>query len=126
MKGLMILCSFFFKGTVTKAKHATQVKVYPYDGELFHPGETCPTCNLVKPARSKHCSKCNATEMVQYIRVSSTLESRLITLQQNFNHSSKTLIEHSLHCVDLHNIRIIFSTWASRNFCDLAVSFRGV
>ncbi|XP_062382047.1 palmitoyltransferase ZDHHC4 [Sardina pilchardus] len=56
---LFYLCCTRDPGTVTKAKHATQVKVYPYDGELFHPGETCPTCNLVKPARSKHCRVCN-------------------------------------------------------------------
>ena len=33
---------------------------YPYDDILFEPGKHCPTCLFVKPARSKHCSICNA------------------------------------------------------------------
>jgi hypothetical protein len=33
------------------------LSVYPYDGVIFEPGATCPTCNIIKPARSKHCSK---------------------------------------------------------------------
>ncbi|XP_063076631.1 palmitoyltransferase ZDHHC4 [Engraulis encrasicolus] len=56
---LFYLCCSRDPGTVTNTKHASQVKVYPYDGELFNPGELCPTCNLVKPARSKHCRVCN-------------------------------------------------------------------
>lgn len=30
---------------------------HPYDGTLYHPGVICSTCHIVKPARSKHCSK---------------------------------------------------------------------
>ena len=30
---------------------------HPYDGQLYHAGVMCPTCNIVKPARSKHCSQ---------------------------------------------------------------------
>ena len=30
---------------------------YPYDGTLYLPDVVCSTCNIVKPARSKHCSK---------------------------------------------------------------------
>lgn len=44
-------------GTVTKKKVAGQLHIYPYDRRLFHPGVSCPTCQLVKPARSKHCSE---------------------------------------------------------------------
>jgi len=30
---------------------------YRYDGALYLPDVVCSTCNIVKPARSKHCSK---------------------------------------------------------------------
>lgn len=30
-----------------------------YDGILFQENKICPTCQLVKPPRSKHCSYCN-------------------------------------------------------------------
>ncbi|KAF2670387.1 zf-DHHC-domain-containing protein [Microthyrium microscopicum] len=33
---------------------------YPYDYKLFHPNNICRTCDLPKPARSKHCSLCRA------------------------------------------------------------------
>nr|XP_023665004.1 probable palmitoyltransferase ZDHHC4 isoform X2 [Paramormyrops kingsleyae] len=46
-------------GTITKENHSAQVQVYQYDRRLFHPAVTCPTCLLVKPARSKHCRVCN-------------------------------------------------------------------
>ena len=32
---------------------------FPYDGLLYESGRQCPTCDVVKPARSKHCSVCN-------------------------------------------------------------------
>ncbi len=33
---------------------------YPYDYVIFQPGYLCRTCLFLKPARSKHCSICNA------------------------------------------------------------------
>ncbi|XP_056017362.1 palmitoyltransferase ZDHHC4-like [Ostrea edulis] len=33
--------------------------VYPYDNKMFKPGVKCVTCQLEKPARSKHCSICD-------------------------------------------------------------------
>ncbi|KAG7506643.1 putative palmitoyltransferase ZDHHC4 [Solea senegalensis] len=63
---LLIIKTFFFylcvrkdPGTVTKRKVSVQVLMYPYDRRLFHPGVSCPTCQLFKPARSKHCRVCN-------------------------------------------------------------------
>lgn len=63
---LLVLNTFFFylcikrdPGTVTKKKVAGQLTIYPYDRRLFHPGVSCPTCQLLKPARSKHCRVCN-------------------------------------------------------------------
>ncbi|KAF1922997.1 palmitoyltransferase swf1 [Didymella exigua CBS 183.55] len=43
---------------ITRDNHAAQMRHYPYDRVLYHPGNTCSTCALVKPARSKHCSIC--------------------------------------------------------------------
>lgn len=34
------------------------MSLYPYDFTIFHPGQTCSTCQFLKPARSKHCSIC--------------------------------------------------------------------
>ncbi|KAM9837503.1 palmitoyltransferase ZDHHC4 isoform 2-T2 [Aulostomus maculatus] len=64
---LLAVKSFFFylcisrdPGTITKVKvSAGQLHVYPYERKLFHPGISCPTCQLIKPARSKHCRVCN-------------------------------------------------------------------
>lgn len=63
---LLAIKTFFFylciktdPGTVTKKKVAGQLHIYSYDRRLFHPGISCSTCQLVKPARSKHCRVCN-------------------------------------------------------------------
>lgn len=53
------LCIKTDPGTVTKRKVAAQLHVYSYDKRLFHPGVSCPTCQLLKPARSKHCRVCD-------------------------------------------------------------------
>ncbi|CAM4709282.1 unnamed protein product [Leuciscus chuanchicus] len=56
---LFYLCCSRDPGTLTKANHTTQLKVYQYDEKLFQQGVRCSTCQLVKPARSKHCRVCN-------------------------------------------------------------------
>ena len=43
---------------ITPLNHSSRLRDYPFDHTLFYPGITCSTCQLEKPARSKHCSLC--------------------------------------------------------------------
>ncbi|KAF2123927.1 zf-DHHC-domain-containing protein [Dothidotthia symphoricarpi CBS 119687] len=43
---------------ITTLNHTQQMRHYPYDRVLYHPGKSCSTCRFLKPARSKHCSIC--------------------------------------------------------------------
>ncbi|KAF2149340.1 zf-DHHC-domain-containing protein [Myriangium duriaei CBS 260.36] len=54
------LCATSTSIYITAANHARRMTDYPYDHALFHPGISCTTCKLPKPARSKHCSLCEA------------------------------------------------------------------
>lgn len=46
-------------GHITKATLDRYAQVYQFDGRLYVTNRTCPTCNFIKPARSKHCNICN-------------------------------------------------------------------
>lgn len=61
---LLIVKMFFFvmccvkdPGTVTKSNQG--FPEYSYNGVIYQKGIKCATCNLLKPARSKHCRLCN-------------------------------------------------------------------
>jgi palmitoyltransferase ZDHHC4 len=55
-----LYASVVSKSSITPENLVDEMKRYPYDKVLFHPGKQCRTCLLPKPARSKHCSICNA------------------------------------------------------------------
>ncbi|EPY89057.1 hypothetical protein CB1_000138027 [Camelus ferus] len=46
-------------GTITKANELLLLQVYEFDEVMFPKNMKCSTCDLRKPARSKHCSVCN-------------------------------------------------------------------
>ncbi|XP_015100002.1 palmitoyltransferase ZDHHC4 isoform X3 [Vicugna pacos] len=46
-------------GTITKANELLLLQVYEFDEVMFPKNMRCSTCDLRKPARSKHCSVCN-------------------------------------------------------------------
>jgi hypothetical protein len=45
-------------GVITSKTIDQYLRVFPYDGILYSK-KNCPTCGIVKPARSKHCRICN-------------------------------------------------------------------
>ncbi|PSK54785.1 Palmitoyltransferase swf1 [Elsinoe australis] len=53
------LCAATNADYVTPSNLYARLADYPYDHTLYHPNQTCTTCQTPKPARSKHCSLCN-------------------------------------------------------------------
>ncbi|XP_020017711.1 palmitoyltransferase ZDHHC4 isoform X2 [Castor canadensis] len=53
------LTCFTNPGTITKANELQFLEVYEFDEVMFPRNVRCTTCDLRKPARSKHCSVCN-------------------------------------------------------------------
>ncbi|XP_073410724.1 palmitoyltransferase ZDHHC4-like isoform X2 [Dendrobates tinctorius] len=47
-------------GRVTKQNVTFYIRVYKHDNIMFHCNNECPTCHLMKPARSKHCGVCRS------------------------------------------------------------------
>ncbi|KAK7812918.1 hypothetical protein U0070_001026 [Myodes glareolus] len=45
-------------GTINKTNESLLLQVYEFDDVMFPENSRCSTCDLWKPARSKHCSKC--------------------------------------------------------------------
>lgn len=46
-------------GTITKANESALLQVYEFDDVMFPKNARCSTCDLGKPARSKHCRVCD-------------------------------------------------------------------
>ncbi|XP_051017044.1 palmitoyltransferase ZDHHC4 isoform X2 [Acomys russatus] len=46
-------------GTITKANESSLLQVYEFDDVMFPKNSRCSTCDLRKPARSKHCRVCD-------------------------------------------------------------------
>ncbi|KAJ6236818.1 palmitoyltransferase [Anaeramoeba flamelloides] len=56
---VVIICGIFVSpGEITNSNIRHYLKLYPHD-KIIYFEEDCPTCNLRKPARSKHCRMLN-------------------------------------------------------------------
>ncbi|GKZ35027.1 copper transport protein [Aspergillus brasiliensis] len=51
MPYVLLYASVTTKSFITPRNHAVEMERYPYDKVIFHPGQRCRTCQIVKPAR---------------------------------------------------------------------------
>lgn len=54
---LFLVTSYSDPGIITAANVSEYLSIYPYDGVLYEE-KVCATCNIIRPARSKHCRIC--------------------------------------------------------------------
>lgn len=98
---LLYKCTFT-KSFITPENHEKEMRRYPYDRVIFHPGHRCRTCCFLKPARSKHCNTCKACV-------------------SRHDHHCVWLA----NCVGLHNYRYFLSFLASLSGVLIYGSFAG-
>ncbi|KJP89035.1 hypothetical protein AK88_01327 [Plasmodium fragile] len=53
-----LVCSLSDPGRISHTSLDKHLKFYPYDEVIFHQNNKCSTCQMLKPARSKHCKYC--------------------------------------------------------------------
>ncbi|GAB65068.1 DHHC zinc finger domain containing protein [Plasmodium cynomolgi strain B] len=53
-----LACSLSDPGRISHTSLDKHLKFYPYDEVIFHQNNICSTCQMLKPARSKHCKYC--------------------------------------------------------------------
>ncbi|XP_074647736.1 palmitoyltransferase ZDHHC4-like [Tubulanus polymorphus] len=58
-KSLYAVCCISDPGVITADSVKLYEQAYPYDETFYKSGVKCATCKIPKPARSKHCSRCD-------------------------------------------------------------------
>ncbi|BBN05701.1 palmitoyltransferase ZDHHC4 [Marchantia polymorpha subsp. ruderalis] len=56
---LFLLTSFTDPGVINSTTLQKHISSFPYDGVIYGEKKDCSTCNVSRPARSKHCSICD-------------------------------------------------------------------